>query len=419
MLVRCLLALTALALVSPAWGELTMDTLRERERLMRQAVRVVHPATVGILFEDGSGAGSGVIVAEAGLVLTAAHVSGKSGRPVTVILAGGERLPGKTLGAYRSLDAGMIQIEAQDRRFPVLPLGDSDALTLGQWCLAIGHPGGFINERSAPVRLGRLLDLNANGFLITDSTLVGGDSGGPLVDLQGRLIGIHSSIGIDLAENRHVPINAFKKHWESMRAGEETGRLFDWMRRDMPFLGVVLDMEAPAKQGAVVRSVVKGSPAEEVGIKEGDRVLAIDGRPLANGSELIDRVRRKDPGDRVTLLVESDGESRELRMRLQRFRDFQDEIDPPESPERPGYLGVRLQEVDGGIVVREVVPGSPAAKADLRENDVVLALDDDDPGDIDAFVERLKSMGAGSKITLSMKRGEETVSCQVTLGARP
>ena len=128
--ILCHLAITVLSL-APAWAELTLESLRERQKQMRTTVRTAMPSVVGVEFPNGGGSGSGVIVSEDGLILTAAHVSGESGRVVTVIMLGGERLPGKTLGAYRSLDAGMIQVQVENRSFPHLHLGDAASLQRG------------------------------------------------------------------------------------------------------------------------------------------------------------------------------------------------------------------------------------------------------------------------------------------------
>lgn len=311
--------LGALCLQMSVQAELNLETLQKRQAQMRATVKAALPAVVGIEFPTG-GAGSGVIVGETGLILTAAHVSGASGRDVSVILAGGERLPGKTLGAYRSLDAGMIQILAEDRRFPTVPLGDSDRLLHGQWCLALGHPGGFVKGRSAPVRLGRLLSLDENGFLMTDSTLVGGDSGGPLLDLEGRLIGIHSSIGFSLSENRHVPLRAFRDQWETMTDGEVVGKLFDGKHREVGFLGIEIDPQAPQ---AKVRSVIEKSPASQSGLRVGDLMLKLNGKPLRGGRHFLQSMRRYEPKEVVMIEIKR-GENPpiELEVRLAFRSDF-------------------------------------------------------------------------------------------------
>ena len=318
----CLLLVVVLSLAS-ASAELTLEKLRERQKQMRTTARVAMPAVVGIEFPNTGGSGSGVFVSEDGLVLTAAHVSGESGRDVTVIMLGGERLPGKTLGAYRSLDAGMIQVQVKNRSFPHVPLGDTAALKQGQWCLSMGHPGGFVKERTPPLRLGRLLSLDENGFLLTDSTLVGGDSGGPLLGLEGRLIGIHSSIGISLAENRHVPISTFKDQWKLMKAGEIAGQLYDWNRREHGFLGVQID---PLSAPADILSVIEGSPAQTAGIRMGDRIITLDGKPVRHASSFLQRLENFKPNDEVTLKIHraDSGTTEALAVKLKHRRDFLD-----------------------------------------------------------------------------------------------
>ncbi len=322
--ILCHLSVAVLSLAS-ACAELTLETLRKRQEQMRTTIRTAMPSVVGIEFPNaGDGSGSGVIVSADGLILTAAHVSGESNRDITVIMLGGERLPGKTLGAYRSLDAGMIQVEVNNRSFPHVPLGDATALEQGQWCLAIGHPGGFVKDRTPPVRLSRLLSLEENGFLLTDSTLVGGHSGGPLLDLQGRLIGIHSSIGISLSENRHAPISAFKDQWKLMQRGKVVGRLYDWNRREQGFLGTQID---PQSETADVLSVVEGSPAQISGIRKGDRIVILDGRPVRHGRRFLQRLRYFKPNDKVTLEVKRavSDITESLTIKLKRRSDFLNE----------------------------------------------------------------------------------------------
>lgn len=422
-----------LGLLPPLHAELTLDDLKDRQDAMRRTVRAAHPATVGILFPESSGAGSGVIVREDGLVLTAAHVSGDADRDVTIILPSGERLPGKTLGAYRSLDAGMIQITAERRSFPVVPVGKSEDLELGQWCLAVGHPGGFSEERSAPVRLGRVLDKDANGFLVTDSTLVGGDSGGPLFDLQGRLVGIHSSIGFELEENRHVPIDVFHEHWDAMRSGEVVGNLFDWVRQDTPFLGIITNPgdEVPDDRvGAHIAQVIDGSPAQEAGLEVGDCIVEANGRTIENGRQLIRSIRRKGIGDTLDLKVLSaDGATRAIAVTLGAFRDFQEQLrrTPPDDPEpnpdpepRRGFLGVALtQGDDDAVTIAQVLADSAASEAGLKRGDVLLQADGQKVEDVSTFIESISERAPGAVVDLVVVRDSGLVRVKVTLAERP
>src|SRR3954466_942030 len=116
-------------------------------------------------------------------------------------------------------------------------MGISGALHKAQWCIALGHPGGFKLGRTAPLRLGRILDLRGT-FITTDCTLVGGDSGGPLFDLDGKVIGIHSRIGASTLANIHVPVDTYTETWDRLAAAEAWGDRFAFGPRG-PLLGVV------------------------------------------------------------------------------------------------------------------------------------------------------------------------------------
>ena len=144
---------------------------------------------------------------------------------------------------------------------------------------------GFKSDRTPPVRLGRLLESNRDGFLTTDCTLIGGDSGGPLFDLSGKVVGIHSNIGSDLTANNHVPMSDFLDNWQRMKDGDTWGRRFGSSSRPNP-QGAVLGItprENPNRRDKSVRvDVLPGSPAAEAGVKSGDTLVKIDNRELSS-----------------------------------------------------------------------------------------------------------------------------------------
>lgn len=185
-------------------------------------------ATVGIVIPGGS-MGSGVIISEDGLILTAAHVLPEAGGDVVIVLADGRQVAGKALGVNRGVDSGMAQITepiSEDGKYPVAPVADSDTIWEGDWCIAFGHGGGVQTDRPAYMRLGRMLhvtsDTKPTRWLTTDCTVISGDSGGPLFDLEGNVIGIHSNIGMSVLVNRHVPISAYHAQWDDLlTAGKE------------------------------------------------------------------------------------------------------------------------------------------------------------------------------------------------------
>ncbi|MEM6259573.1 MAG: trypsin-like peptidase domain-containing protein [Planctomycetota bacterium] len=181
-------------------------------------------ATVGIVIPGGS-MGSGVIISEDGLVLTAAHVLPEAGGDVVIVLADGRQVAGKALGVNRGVDSGMAQI-IEEGKYPTAPVADSGTIWEGDWCIAFGHGGGVQTDRPAPMRLGRMLHVTSatetTRWLTTDCTVISGDSGGPLFDLKGNVIGIHSNIGMNVLVNRHVPISAYHAQWDDLAtAGKE------------------------------------------------------------------------------------------------------------------------------------------------------------------------------------------------------
>jgi len=196
-----------------------VEELRAIEKHVQKVVEKVMPAVVNL--KVGQGQGSGVIISEKGLILTAGHVSGTPNKDATVVFPNGKSLKGKTLGQNTGIDSGMVKIVVEGK-YPFLEMGKSSELKVGQWVVAIGHPGGFRPNRPPVVRLGRILYLdNIKGIIQTDCALVGGDSGGPLFDMQGRVIGIHSRIGGSaMTENIHVPIDTYRQHFARLEKGD-------------------------------------------------------------------------------------------------------------------------------------------------------------------------------------------------------
>jgi serine protease Do len=270
----------------------SVEELKAMQAVMQRLSSQITRSTVGV--RVGPAQGSGVIVSREGHVLTAAHVAGAPGREATFVLRDGSIVNGKTLGIYYDLDAGLMQITDPGPWHPA-PMGDSNKVRVGQWCLGTGHPGGFQRGRTAVLRLGRVLRIEDDG-ITTDCTLVGGDSGGPLFDMDGRVIGIHSRIGNSLTANVHVPVSTYRDNWNRLVKSESWGTL----PGSGPFIGVVGASDA---KDARIAHVNPGSPAEKAGIQPGDVVTRFDGKPLGDFESLSRAVRERAPGDRVKLEV--------------------------------------------------------------------------------------------------------------------
>jgi serine protease Do len=276
----------------------TVEDLKAFQEHVKKILKKVISCTVGVII--GPAAGSGVIISEDGYILTAGHVSGQPGRNVVILMHDGRRLKGKTLGQNQGIDSGMIKITDKGK-YPFVPLGASKKVKAGQWVLATGHPRGYMVGRTPVLRVGRVSVATTN-LIRTDCTLVGGDSGGPLFDMQGRVIGIHSRIGMSLADNMHVPVDTYRDTWDRLVKGEKWGGgWFDFSSRRTPaYLGIEADPDVPECK---IIKVTPGSPAEKAGFKVGDVVTKFDGNKIGNFDDLGIAIRKKKVGDSVAVEV--------------------------------------------------------------------------------------------------------------------
>lgn len=275
----------------------------------------VMPATVALLSEKTGSSGSGVITSADGLILTAAHVV-QGAEEILVVFPDGRQVAGKVLGANYSKDIAMAQI-LDKGPWPFVELGASKPLTAGDWVVALGHSAGFDAGRTPPVRFGRVVSKGPGNFLTTDCTLIGGDSGGPLFDLEGKLVGINSSIGVALANNNHAGIDGFKDDWDRIRSGEAWGKLSmnPLANPEMPVLGIGMGLLRRG-QGVPVESVVPQSPSAAAGVRVGDIIQSLDGTPIVDGNKLLQVLAKKQPGDKVKLGVRRDSRNLMLEITL-------------------------------------------------------------------------------------------------------
>ena len=261
----CKILLLLGMLTTTAWGQggllissldkhvpQTLQDLRAIEQAAQQVAGVLVQCTVSV--QIGASRGSGVIISEDGYVLTAAHVIGGPGRGVLIRLPDGRDFEGETLGVHTTADGGLVKI-SNPKDLPFAPMAPEDQpLRPGQWCLAAGHPSGFMPARQPPVRLGRVIGAMPH-VLRTECTITGGDSGGPLFDMKGQVIGIHSRIGEAFTDNFHVPVASFREAWPQLVAG-----------KNYPAYpgSALLSMLDKDEDGKLTRSELKGDLEREV-----------------------------------------------------------------------------------------------------------------------------------------------------------
>ena len=298
--------------------------LAKLESKVEAVSKKVMPATVALLAEKTGSSGSGVITTADGLILTAAHVV-QGAEELEVVFPNGEQVMGKVLGANYSKDIAMVQIAGKGP-WPFAEMGASKTLVAGDWVVALGHSAGFDASRPPPIRFGRVVSKGPGNFLTSDCTLIGGDSGGPLFDLDGKIVGINSSIGVSLTNNNHAGIDGFKDDWDRIRAGEAWGRLSmnPLANPEMPVLGIVMGMPRGVK-GVPVDAVAPRSPSAAAGVRAGDVIQTFDGSPVRDGNKLLVMLAKRQPGDTVKLGLLRDRKTLELEVGLVRLETLFEE----------------------------------------------------------------------------------------------
>jgi len=277
-----------------------IEDLAKLEKQVHSVTEKALPATVALVSNGTGSSGSGVIVSEDGLILTASHVI-QGLKKVDVYFPDGKKWVGKVLGSNYSKDIGMVQM-VDAGPWPFVELGESKPLEAGDWLVALGHSAGFDPARTPPVRFGRVMSDGPGNYFTSDCTLIGGDSGGPLFNLDGKLVGINSSIGWSWKNNNHAGVDGFREDWERLRAGETWGALQmnPLANPETPVLGIVMGIRDEGR-GVRVQKVEPNSPAAAAGLRVGDMIVAVDKEPVLGGSELQQVLIKKEVGDSVSL----------------------------------------------------------------------------------------------------------------------
>jgi putative serine protease PepD len=270
------------------------------------------PAVVQI--ETGDGLGSGFVYDDEGRILTAAHVLGDADT-VKVRLADGTSLDGEVIGTDPGTDVAVVQVDPSEEDLEVAPLALDVDVEVGQLAVAIGSPFGLDQTVTSGIvsAIGRTVETpgGAIAMIQTDAPINPGNSGGALADRRGRIIGINDSIATEGGGNVGVgfaiPIDTAKAVADKLVSGGEV---------DSGFLGVSTAEVRSGDGGAAVVQITEGSPAEDAGFEKGDVITAIDGDRVASVTDLVATVRAHEPGEKITVTVERDEETREVEVTL-------------------------------------------------------------------------------------------------------
>jgi len=263
-----------------------------------------------VAIECDGGTASGVIINEDGLVLTAGHVTGKPGKKVIVVLHDGKTVEGESLGLDSTTDAAMVQLPTLKKPWPTAPMQKDGRVTKpGDWCFALGHPGGYDITRGAVLRVGRVVKVASN-ILQSDCVLMGGDSGGGLFNTDGELIGINREIWPGRDQNLHVSMAPFFRSWDAMKKGEV---IRVWSQGSGGWIGLSTQ---PVTDGLSIQAIAPESPAMKAGLQVGELILSVSGKKLASPSEFSETIRSKLADDLVTLIVKTATGQRSVDVKL-------------------------------------------------------------------------------------------------------
>ena len=292
-----------------AWRKKFPENKKDLYAIQHRLQELLPKAKKGLVaIEANDGAGSGVIISPDGLILTAAHVIGKTGKKMKVRFADGKRTSAISLGGSEFSDAGMLKI-IDEGPWPFVDIAEKQSSQIGDWCFGLGHPGGFDAKRGIVVRIGRIIG-KKDETMQTDSRLLGGDSGGPLFDFQGKVIAIHSRISQKPDQNFHVPIESFQANWDFFK--NQDLLTFNEIEKG-GFLGVACEEE---EDGLLVKSIVPNSAAAQAGLQAGDVLVKIDDQWVNNREKLTILISSKKPNEEVSIEYKRENTTNRIQLKL-------------------------------------------------------------------------------------------------------
>lgn len=373
--------------------------------------------------------GSGFIISSDGLILSNAHVV-ENANEVTVKLSDHREFKAKVLGSDKTSDIAVLKIDAKD--LPTVRLGNSDAVNVGDYVLAIGQPFGLEETATAGIVSATSRALPGDGyvpFIQTDAAVNPGNSGGPLFDSSGAVVGINSQIysnsggyqGVSFA----IPINLAKQiQQQIVKTGKVThGRLGVHVQAVDQSLADSFGLDSPA--GALVSSVEPDSAASEAGLKAGDVILKYNGEPVRDSAELSMLVNTTMPGEKAKLDVWRNGKQIDLAAKIRSADDglVASADHSGSGASSSAALGLTVRPltreereqagVTGGLVVEDAE--GKAAEAGIQQGDVLLGVDGK-PVESVAQLRKLVQDKQSKRAALLIQRGDNRIFVPIALG---
>lgn len=385
------------------------------------------------------GLGSGIIINEDGYILTNEHVI-HGVDEIVVTLSTNKSYKAQVVETDVESDIAVLKIDA-DEELPVVTLGDSDNVQIGQWVIAVGNPFGFalsqLNKKYEPTvtvgvisATGRAIEAGGRGrggnrvytdLLQTDASINPGNSGGPLVNIHGEVIGINSailsptggSVGIGFA----IPVNKAKRLLQSLAKYGEIK--WPWIGIYMQELTPELAERFDVKKGVLVADVIPDSPADKAGIKPGDVIQKINGAVVETPFDLKEAVLKAKIGEKITLTLIRAGE--EVKVELV-TAPKPEEITETKARVEEKLMGIKVAEItpelrqrydispgEEGVVVVDVESGGPAARVGISVGDVIKGVNRKEITSLSDFEEVMSEVQPGATVLVRLRHGRWTM----------
>jgi serine protease Do len=367
------------------------------------------------------GLGSGFVISSDGYILTNNHVVSDADT-VKVQLTSGREFTAKVIGTDAPTDVAVIKVDAND--LPTLRLGDSDAMQVGEWVIAIGNPFGLtstltVGVVSAKGRSGMGIE-DYEDFIQTDAAINMGNSGGPLLNVDGKVIGINTAIvsqaGGSLGIGFAIPINMVKNIYKQLIEKGSVTR---------GYLGIVIQQLTPElaksfnlniNKGILISDVAKDSAADKAGLKSGDVIVELNDELAEDVGRFRSQVAGLEPGSKADLVIYRDGKKKNVTVVIGKM--------PAEAkmglaqPEGGIDIGMQVQDLtselaqrfgyegDKGVVVSQVEPDSPAADAGIDAGMLIMQVEKKPVTNVDEFNAAIKKASSKKSILLLVKQGK-------------
>ena len=372
--------------------------------------------------EQPRGVGSGFVLSPDGLIMTNAHVV-EGADEVLVTLTDKREFKARIVGSDKRSDIALVKIDASG--LPAVKVGDVSRLKGGEWVMAIGSPFGLDNTVTAGIVSAKQRDTGDYlPFIQTDVAINPGNSGGPLINMRGEVVGVNSQIysrsGGSMGISFAIPMDEAVRVSEQLRASGRVSRGRIGVQIDQVTKEVAESIGLGKPQGALVRSVESGSPAEKAGVEAGDIITRFDGKLVEKSSDLPRMVGSTKPGTRSSLTVFRRGGSKELMVTIAEIDADKPTKKPTEKEEKAKgssagqALGLSVSEVSeaikkelkikGGVKVDAAVEA--AARAGLREGDVIIQIGNLEVTGVREFEMAISKLDKNKAVNVLFRRGE-------------